>query len=118
MEARGTLGVRMQNPTGILVPNCSMTDGQVFESEARQNYHRISKHGGDGDGVSGKSSQLVIFHLNFSNAFAQRLWISAATALVVGCSVIKSGIFDRTVSASSCTRRFTIGLASPASSAN
>ena len=29
MEARGTLGVRLQNPTGILVPNFSMTDDRV-----------------------------------------------------------------------------------------
>jgi hypothetical protein len=30
MEARGTLGVRLQNPTGILVPNFSATDDRVL----------------------------------------------------------------------------------------
>jgi hypothetical protein len=30
MEARGTLGVRLQNPTGILVPNFSATDDRIL----------------------------------------------------------------------------------------
>jgi len=30
MEARGTLGVRLQNPTSILVPNFSTTDDRVY----------------------------------------------------------------------------------------
>jgi hypothetical protein len=30
MEARGTLGVRLQNSTGILVPNFSATDERFF----------------------------------------------------------------------------------------
>jgi hypothetical protein len=30
MEARGTLGVRLQNPTGILVPNFPMTDDRIL----------------------------------------------------------------------------------------
>jgi len=29
MVARGTLGVRLQNPTGVLVPNVSATDDRV-----------------------------------------------------------------------------------------
>jgi hypothetical protein len=30
MEARGTLGVRLQNPTGILVLNLSATDDRIL----------------------------------------------------------------------------------------
>jgi hypothetical protein len=30
MEARGTLGVRLQNQTGVLVPHFSATDDRVF----------------------------------------------------------------------------------------
>ena len=30
MEARGTLGVRLQNQTGVLVPHFSVTDDRVF----------------------------------------------------------------------------------------
>ncbi len=30
IEARGTLGVRLQNPTGVLVPNSSATDDCIF----------------------------------------------------------------------------------------
>jgi len=30
MEARGTLGVRLQIPTGILVPNSPMTDDCIL----------------------------------------------------------------------------------------
>ena len=30
MKARGTLGVRLQNPTGFLVPNSSAPDDCIF----------------------------------------------------------------------------------------
>jgi hypothetical protein len=30
MEARGTLGVRLQNPTGVPVPTFSATDDRVI----------------------------------------------------------------------------------------
>jgi len=57
-------------------------------------------------------------HFIFSNTFEHRFWMNMATLLVMGCSVVNSGILEQTVLANSCTRRLTIGLDSPASSAS